>query len=227
MKYAYLPGCSLESTAKEYNKSIQAVAEKIGLELIEIPDWNCCGGMVASQTNSKAGLGFSARNLVLADEMGLDVVTPCSVCYNRLRSTKAELESDNSLRAQVSHIMDLKYDGKADIFNIIEVILNECSLENIAEMITKPLKGLRIASYYGCLLAKPEISKIVDQENPKVIDNIMTSLGAETIDWPFKTECCGASLSTPRTDIVQKLSNDILTSAKKEGANCIVTVCPL
>lgn len=228
MKYAYFPGCSLESTAKEFNESTLLVADALGIELNEIPDWNCCGATSAHNLNHDLSVALPARNLGIAEEMGLDVVAPCAACYNRMRSAEVTLKNDEAIRNEVNAKLEKKYTGGVTVKSALEVFTQPEVLAKVAENIRKPLSGLNPACYYGCLLVRPpKVLGFDDPEAPTSMDRAMETIGAKPIEWYFKNECCGASFGISRSDIVAKLTGKILSDAKKHGANCIVTACPL
>ena len=228
MKYAYFPGCSLESTAKEFNESTHLVAEALDIHLEEIPDWNCCGATSAHNLDHELSVSLPARNLGIAEKMGMDVVAPCAACYNRMRSAEVELKGNKALRDEVNEKLDRKFTGGVTVRSALEVFTLPSVLTQVAESVTRPLTGLRPACYYGCLLVRPpKVLCFDDPEAPSSLDRAMQTIGAEPIDWHFKNECCGAAFGLSKREIVVKLVGDIISNAKKHGANCIVTACPL
>lgn len=227
MKYAYYPGCSLHATAKEYEMSTQAVCRALGIQLLEIPDWSCCGASSAHSLNHDLGIGLSLRNLAKAEEMGLDVVTPCAACFSRLKAADAAVKKDPELGKSMAEKTGFHYRGTIEVLSLLEAV-DRLGAEPIQALVKRELSGLKAACYYGCLLVRPpDVVKFDDPEHPKSMDNIVTILGAEAVNWPYKTECCGASLSLSKSDLVVKLTHDILSMAKRSGANCIVAACPL
>lgn len=229
MKYAYFPGCSLHSTAKEYDLSTKEVAKALGIELIEIPDWVCCGATPAHITMHLLSLALPVKNLILARKMGsYEVVTCCAACFSRLKIANKFMESDSTHRENVEEIVGEPYKGEVKVRHFLDVLANIYGLKNLEEKITKKLSGLKVACYYGCLLTRPkEITQLDDLEEPHLIDDLMRAIGIKTVQWPYKTECCGASFSLTKTDIVLRLSRDILQMAYDEGAQAIVVACPL
>ena len=228
MKYAYYPGCSLHSTATEYDATTRAVCRTLGVELEEIPDWNCCGATSAHATNHLLSLALPARDLAKAERMGLDVVAPCAACYNRMAQTVYETRDNEILRRKVSEVIGADYEAKARAKSLLQVLAADIGPKVVEAKVTKPLKGLRVAAYYGCLLVRPPAATGWDDaENPQSMDRLMNALGVETVDWSHKTECCGASLTISRTDIVLKLTHDILDAAKAAGADAVVCACPM
>ncbi len=227
MKYAYYPGCSLHSTGIEYDMSSQLVAGKLGVELKEIPDWNCCGASAGHTTNHLLGLALPARNLAIAEKEGLDVMAPCASCYNRMKTSEVAVKSSEETKAKVAEVTEMEYEGKVGVKSALEVFVKEAGLDAIKSLAVKNLGGMKIAAYYGCLLVRPVGIGFDDPENPMTMDDMVTALGGEAVDWPFKTECCGASLPTAREMVGLKLVYDILTMAQSAGAEAIVTACPL
>ncbi|MBU3911172.1 MAG: CoB--CoM heterodisulfide reductase iron-sulfur subunit B family protein [Candidatus Omnitrophica bacterium] len=229
MKYAYFPGCSLHSTAKEYDLSTKEVAKALGIELIEIPDWICCGATPAHITMHLLSLALPVKNLLKAKGMdSYEVVTCCAACFSRLKIANHFMREDIEHRKNVEEIVGEPYKGEVRVRHFLDVLVNVFGLKNIAERINNRLSGLKVACYYGCLLTRPpEITQLDDLEDPHLMDDLMKTLDAEPVKWPYKTECCGASFSLTKTDIVLKLSGDILQMAHDEGAQAIVVACPL
>jgi len=228
MKFAYFPGCSLESTGKEFGQSSELVAEELGIELVEIPDWNCCGATSGHALDHELSVALPARNLGIAESMGLDVVAPCAACYNRMKSAEVEMKSDAALRDEINAKLEKKYNGGSTVKSALEVFTTPEMIEQITAKTSYKLSGLKPACYYGCLLVRPpKVLGFDDAENPRSLDDAMTAVGAEPVDWYFKNECCGASFGIAKSEIVVELTGRILSNAKKQGANCIVTACPL
>lgn len=229
MKYAYFPGCSLHSTAKEYDLSTKEVANALGIELIEIPEWICCGATPAHITMHLLSLALPVKNLLNAKKMdSYEVITCCAACFNRLKTANKVMETDPLHREKVEQIVGENYKGEVNVRHFLDVLVNVFGLKNIAPKVSKRLEGLKVACYYGCLLVRPpEITNLDDLEEPHLMDDIMRTIGAEPVKWPYKTECCGASFSLTKTDIVLKLSSEILQMAADEGAQAIVVACPL
>lgn len=229
MKYAYFPGCSLHSTAKEYDLSTKEVAKALGIELVEIPDWVCCGATPAHITMHLLSLALPVKNLLNAKKMdSYEVITCCAACFSRLKIANKVMATDPVHRAKVEEIVGQSYQGEVNVRHLLDVLVNVYGLQNLAAKVNKKLEGLKVACYYGCLLVRPpEVTKLDDLEEPHLMDDLMTAIGVETVKWPYKTECCGASFSLTKTDIVLKLSGDILQMAYDEGAKAIVVACPL
>ncbi|MFH2005805.1 MAG: CoB--CoM heterodisulfide reductase iron-sulfur subunit B family protein [bacterium] len=215
MKLSYYPGCSLKGTAREYDWSIQWVAEKLGIELTELPQWNCCGASSAHMTNHELSHQLSSRNLALAEEGGRDVVVPCPACFQRLRAAQLERRGDVK-------------DRGIEILGLTDLLGRAPFRDAIREALVQPLAGLRVACYYGCLsLRPPKVTGALEWEHPMGLDALVEALGAEPVRWSHKTECCSGSLSVARPDIARGLIGDILAAARKGGAAALVTDCPM
>lgn len=229
MKYAYFPGCSLHSTAREYDLSTKAVAQALGIELIEIPDWICCGATPAHITMHLLSLALPVKNLIQARKMdSYEVLTCCAACFNRLKTANRFMEEDPVHRKKVERIVGESYTGEVKVRHFLDVMVNGYGIKNLKEKVVKDLSSLKVACYYGCLLVRPpEITELDDVEEPHLMDDLMQAIGIESVKWPYKTECCGASFSLTKTDIVLKLSGDILQMAEDEGAEALVVACPL
>lgn len=230
MAYGYYPGCSSHGTAKEYDISTKKVCERLGLKLEEVRDWNCCGASPAHATSEELALALPFRNLVLAEKQGLDsIMSTCSACYNRLKVAHETLKKTPEILNRISEIVGEPYNKTLKVIHFLDLISKEFGVEKIKESVVKPLTGLKAVSYYGCLLTRPPelVSIDPDAENPTIMEEIIEALGAETRYWSHKTECCGASFALSRTDIVLRLTNEILKAARFADADCIVVACPL
>lgn len=229
MTYTYFPGCSLHSTAKEYDLSTKEVANKLGIELIEIPDWTCCGATPAHITMHLLSLALPVKNLLQAKKVGsYELATCCAACFSRLKIANKFMKEDPIHRSGVEEIVGEGYRGEVKVRHFLDILINDFGLKNLQDRVVKRCGGFKIACYYGCLLIRPrEITDLDDVEEPRMMDDLMNAVGAETVKWPYKTECCGASFSLTKTEIVLKLSCDILQMAEDEGAQAIVVACPL
>lgn len=226
MKIGFYPGCSLTGSSREYNESVVALAKALDIELIEIKDWNCCGATAAHALNEELSLSLPARIMANAEEQGLtEIVVPCAACYNRLKVTQHELENEDK-RIRVVEILKQSYTGNLKIINVLQM-LEAYGAEQIKSRVTQPFNH-KVACYYGCLLVRPHtILKFDRVEDPQSMDQLIQSIGGSTLDWAFKTECCGAGFSVSRTDIVAKLSGNILKDAADRGAEAVIVACPL
>jgi heterodisulfide reductase subunit B len=222
----YYPGCSLEGSSREYKESVSALAQAFDIVLEQVPDWNCCGASAAHNLNKKLSLALPARVLAKASAAGMtEMLVPCAACYNKLSVVQHELQNDAALLAEVEEVMGEKLGNPIRILNIIQFVQEEI-VPRLGNRVVQPFD--KVACYYGCLLVRPnDILKFDRVEDPQLMDEVMQALGAETIDWPFKTECCGAGLSVSRTDVVANLSGKIVKEASERGAKAIIVACPM
>ncbi len=229
IQIAYFPGCSLHSSAKEYNDSIKASFRVLDVELKEVPDWNCCGATAAHSLNESLAYALPTRNLALAEREGLPLFAPCSACYHRFLLSNRKLQADEELLLEVNELIDpLHYKGSVEVKNILEILVEDVGLKRIRQAVKKPLKGIRIVAYYGCLLTRvPHGRASDDSENPMYMDLVLEALGAEPVPWPSKMDCCGASLNLTEEEIVSRLSHHILDNAQAVRTQAIVTSCTL
>lgn len=227
MKLGFYPGCSLTGSSREYNESLLAISKAAGIELVEISDWNCCGATAAHNLNKELSVSLPARNLAIAEFEEMDeLVVPCAACYNRLVMTQHELNEKADLKALVSEKLQMPLKNKIKILNVLQ-FLEKHIVPRLDELVKTPL-AYDVACYYGCLLVRPnKVMKDERFEDPMTMDVIMQKLGANAIDWPFKTECCGAGFSVSKTEIVGELSGKIVRNAVGRGAKAIVVACPM
>jgi len=231
MKISYYPGCTLKNHAKNFEDSTICSLKTIGVEVEELDRWNCCGTVFSLTTDDLIHHIAPIRNLIRVKEANYDkVMTVCAMCYNTLKRANERVKSDPDSLEILNNFMDreeIKYEGDVKIFHLLEFLKNEITFENIAKQIVKPLKKLKIASYYGCLLVRPKEIGFDDMENPTILEDLMTVLGADSIDFPYKTECCGAYQTVNNPGIVAERTYHILSSAQDQGAEIVVVSCPL
>ncbi|MHB8172194.1 MAG: CoB--CoM heterodisulfide reductase iron-sulfur subunit B family protein [Thermincolia bacterium] len=229
MKIGYYPGCSLTSTAKAYDSSTRAVCDKMDVELVEVPDWSCCGSTPAHQTDHNLALALSARNLAQAEKACLNkVAAPCAACFSHLKTAAHEYNHDPKTAERINKIMEVEYKGTVDVHNLVDVMANVVGLNEVKNRVVKPLKGIKVACYYGCLLTRPaKVAQFDHPTNPQSLDLLMEALGADPVKWHAKADCCGASYALTRTDIVIKHGGHILVDAKEAGADVVAVACPL
>ena len=242
---AYYPGCSQTGTAAEYDRSTRACCAALGVELVDVPDWTCCGSTPAHTVDHFLAGALAARNLLQAELAGHDrVATPCPSCLAALRTASQHLaepapeadaknsgtsyRTEPSFRTEVERLLDRPAPLRASAVSVLQVLLEDVGVETIAAAVQRPLTGLRVAPYYGCLLNRPPgLMAFDDPENPTAMDRLLAACGATVVAFPFKTECCGAAFGMPRLDVVQRLSARILDMAKECGADVIAVACPL
>jgi len=227
MKTGIYPGCSLTGSARDYNESVFALAEAFDIPFSQIPDWNCCGATAAHNLNKELSLALPGRILAIAEQNGMDeIIVPCAACYSRLTVTQHELRKNPELKNRISEVIEMDYRGTSEILNVIEWI-DKYITPKLEEKVTKPFAH-KVACYYGCLLVRPDKVLNYDRaEDPRTMDVVMSKIGATPVDYPYKTECCGAGLSISRTDIVSKLSGKIIEDAEHRGAEAIIVACPM
>lgn len=231
MKIAYYPGCTLKAHGKNFEESALCSLRELGIEVFEIPRWNCCGTVFSLATDDIIHHVAPLRNLIRAQEAGFNsLVTLCAMCYNTLKRSKGRYDDSADVREKIKRFMDeekINLNGSFRILHYLEFLRDEVKLENLTPKIVKPLKSLRVASYYGCLLVRPKEIGFDDMENPTIMDNLMMALGAEAIDFPYKTECCGAYQTVDKPQVVIRRTAQILKAAKERGAEVVVVSCPL
>jgi len=205
MKYAYYPGCSLKGTAIDYHASTLALAGRLGIELVELEDWVCCGASPAHQRNPILAAGIANLLLSLSSGVSSQIAVLCAACYHNMKKAEEEMRRDGRHRNEVEAL----------------------GLAALKEKVGRPLEGLRVACYYGCLLSRPPIIAFDDPEVPEIMERLLRAAGAEPVNWTHRMECCGASHAVPLTDAVLRLVNDILISARDAGAEIVSCACPL
>ena len=233
MKYAYYPGCSLISSAKEYNISTKAMCEALGIDAPDVEDWNCCGATAGHAINHNLSLALPARNLAIAEESNVDtIIAPCSECFHNLAAVNKLLKGQEDERKKVNRILadaGLEFKGTIDVRHALDVVANDVGYDYLGKNKKRDLSKLKVAPYYGCLVVRPpDVANFDRLENPQTMDNIAKALSARVVDFAdYKTACCGGALILPKEDVALKLIKNILLGAKKAGANCIVVPCPM
>ena len=226
MKYSYYPGCTARTTAIEYGLSTEAVCKALGIELIELEDWNCCGASSGHALSHELATALPGRNVAIAQAASLDIAIPCPACYQRFLAADKRFREDEAWRAEMEELLGFKYTGQARPRHLLEIIGHDFDLDDIAARVKKPLGGLKPVSYYGCVLVRPpELTGWDDPEHPVIMDRLLKAVGAEPVSWSYIVDCCGASLSLNRSDVVVLLSNRLVQAAEEAGANCIVSAC--
>jgi heterodisulfide reductase subunit B len=227
--YNYFPGCSAESTALGLGISAEAIAKPLDMELVEIEDWNCCGSTPYGSLDEEESIVVAARNLALAEKRGFDLVTPCSACYVTLNKANRHLKEHPKLMAPVNEalaVAGLNYQGSIRVRHLVDVLVNDVTPEFIADKVKCRLDGLKVAPYYGCQLVRPQYG-LDDTEFPNTLDRLVVCLGADAVNFPLKAHCCGGSLTLSEEKKVLELMRKLLQSAQENGAQCLVTPCPL
>lgn len=226
--YGYYPGCSLRSSSKAYEKSFIGVLRILGMELKELEDWNCCGATAYFGVDNDLAMAVSGRNLALAEKQRLnELVAPCAGCYLTLKKANEYLKDhpEDHINKTMDSV-DLHYNGKVRVRHPLEVLSSDAGVQAIASAVKRPLKGWKVACYYGCQMVRP-YKDMDDPYNPHLMDDILEALGAEPVDYPYKTRCCGGSLTGTVEDVGQRLVFMLLNEMIGRGANAIATACPL
>jgi heterodisulfide reductase subunit B2 len=227
VKTAYYPGCSLAGTSREFAESLLAVVRALGADLHEIDDWNCCGASSAHAVDHRLAVSLPARNLALAEAQGFDeIVAPCAACYNRLASARQAVSDDRRLASEIADIIERPLAARTPVLNVVD-LLGRLSA-SIKPLVSKPLSGLRVACYYGCLLVRPSrTTGFDDPEQPSSMEGLARLCGASPVHWNMAVECCGGSFSICRTGSVIRLGRAILDDARRAGAQAVVVACPM
>lgn len=228
MRLAYYPGCSLESSAREYDESLRALLDALGMELVELPDWTCCGASSAHQLDPFLAVALPGRDLLKAEEMGLDLVAPCAACFLRLREARKALLKGGEMAQRFEVALGKALRGTVRVLHPLELLADDGVRAKIKGRVKAPLSGLKAVCYYGCYLVRPpELTGVGDPEDPWVMERIIGEVGVEVLDWAWKVDCCGGSHSLLRPDIVKELSQPLAKRAREAGADLIVVACPL
>jgi heterodisulfide reductase subunit B len=222
MNVSYYPGCSLEGTAIDYAASIGGIASLLDLTLTELEDWNCCGATAAHSINHQLSLALPARNLAIAAAAGRDVVVPCALCFNRLKVAEKALQGPEGTN------LGIAYPGGIKVWDLLDYLTQDAYLKELGPKVVRPLTGLKAVGYYGCMVARPPaVTDKKDSENPQNLERLLKVLGAEPLDWSFKTDCCGAGLAVARPDIIDTLVQRLYERALRAGADCLVVSCQM
>ena len=230
MKYSYFPGCSLKGLGRAYEESLLPVMRHLGVELTELDDWNCCGATAYMSVDEREAAVLAARNLAMAEKAGpQDLLTPCSACYLVLNKAKHNLAEFPEIGNAVNYALrsaGLTYSGNTTVRHPLDVLVNDVGLDVIKEKVVRPLKGLRVAPYYGCQVVRP-YATFDDAWNPTTMDRLLATLGAEVVDYPLKAKCCGGSLTGTIPEAGLRLTYILLKEAVRRGATVVATICPL
>ncbi len=227
MNLGYYPGCSLHGSSDDYQQSLKACFGALGVSFQELDDWICCGATAAHMLNRKLSIALPARNLALASRQGCEeLVAPCSMCSMQLKKAQRAMAHEPALAEEMSRIVEART-GDTRVLNLLQAF-DRVGIGTIKAAVKEPLKGLKVACYYGCLLTRPpEVVQFDDCEQPESMDRIVAALGATATDWNSKTECCGASMTLADEETVLELSHSILADAAAHGAQCIAVACPM
>lgn len=228
-KVAYYPGCSLHSTGIEYDISTTAICKALGMDLVEIEDWVCCGSTAAHKSDPEASVQLPMENLRIVEKSGFSEVTmPCAACFNRHKVAQYDIRNHDGMSEQINQSLGYEFQDSVDVTTLMDSLIGNVGLDKIEEATQKRLAGLKAVAYYGCLLTRPhQVTEAKNPENPTEIDKILEAMGVEVLDWSYKTSCCGASHSVSRPEIVLDLSRNLIDKAKEAGADVIAVACPM
>jgi heterodisulfide reductase subunit B len=235
MKYLFYPGCSMQRSAKPYLDSLKLVEKTLGLESVEVEDWNCCGATEFSSVNRTASHAIVGRNLALAQEQvngSNDLVAACSACYLNLSKTDHFMREDADFKALVNEALGaggLEYEpGSINVRHSLDVIVNDVGYAAVKEKVTKPLTGLRVGAYYGCMIVRPDVNKrFSDPEDPFELEDLLETLGAEVVDFKMKTQCCSGHMTQISSEVAYDLIKQIVKPAVEAEIDVLVTLCPM
>jgi len=226
--YAYYPGCSGLGTSAEYDRSTRAVCRALGIDLVDIPDWSCCGSTPAHTVDHVLSCALSARNIAQAESLdAAGIITPCPSCLTNLKTAGHRMR-DEAFKGRIESLLGHPVENRLPVMSVLQLLAETIGPDGLAGKVVRPLTGLRLAPYYGCIMNRPpEVMEFDDCENPVAMDRLMAALGADVAPFPLKVECCGASFGVARRDVVTKLSGKLLDAAGDVGAHAMVTACPL
>ncbi len=227
--YSYFPGCSLEKMALSYNQSAKQTTKAVGVELEELEDWNCCGATAYFHVDELLAYAMVGRNLAMAEKAGHDLVAPCSACYKNAYFANAYLKEDEDLANHINYALaadNLSFSGSIEVKHLMEVFAEDVGYEALKDQVTQPLKGLKVAAYYGCQIVRPKKDH-EDVENPSIFEGLMTAIGAEPVDFAYRLRCCGGSLLITSREAAYQLILELLQNVQHSGADVIATACPL
>ncbi len=234
MKVSYFPGCTLKTKAKDLDLYARKSAEKLGVELCETENWQCCGGVFVSAKDEIATKLSSVRALASARDAEMPLVTVCSACHNVIKQTNAAMRTDKDFADKVNLYMSqdknpaAAYHGETAVYHYLELLRDTVGFDKIKEAVTRPLTGKKIAAYYGCMLLRPsKVMRFDDPENPSIMEDFIRALGAEPVIYPHRNECCGGYVALEDADSARKKSLSVSNDAADHGAELIVTACPL
>ncbi|HHV96360.1 MAG TPA: disulfide reductase [Clostridiaceae bacterium] len=230
MIFSYYPGCTLKTKAKSLDIYGKKSAEELGIFLEELPDWQCCGAVYPMAGDEIATRLSSVRALATARNLNRGLVTLCSACHNVLKRVNEDMKTNEYIRTRVNNYLedDIQYNGETEVYHYLEMIRNVIGFENLKRKIKYPLKGKKIASYYGCLLLRPgKVMQFDNPENPSIMEDFIRAIGAEPVIYPFRNECCGGYITLENRRLAKEKCNTIVASAIEKGAEAIITACPL
>jgi heterodisulfide reductase subunit B len=228
MRIPYYPGCTLSTKAKGFDRAARDSFAALGIELAELKMWNCCGATFPLSQDNLLDLAGPVRNLVSAAEEGEQLAVACSTCFNVLKRSNLVMRDDEDKREKINFFIEAEYAGGVEILHLLEILRDQVGWDKVAEAVKKPLTGLKVAPYYGCMyLRPPKEMGFDDHENPQILENYIRAMGAEVADYPHRAECCGNYIATFDVETTQEMAYMILASTRRADADLIITSCPL
>lgn len=230
MKFSYYPGCTLKTKAKDLDAYARASAVALGVDLQELPEWQCCGAVYPMAKDEIATKLSSVRALMNARDLGTDLVTLCSACHNVIKQVNNDMKTDADIALRVNNYIkpETPYAGEVNVLHFLEVLRDRVGFDELKKKVVNPLTGRKIGAYYGCLLLRPsKVMAMDDPENPTIIEDFIRAIGAEPVVYGMRNECCGAYVTLENRPEAEKRSSTVLASAKAKGADTVVTACPL
>jgi heterodisulfide reductase subunit B2 len=226
LRYRYFPGCTLKGQARNMENTTMVAAKALGIELVELDEWQCCGAVYPLYEDELISLLSPVRTLAAAK--GEPLVSLCAACHHVLKRAQELMQRNEDARRKVTDYLEVDYSGEGRVLHFLEVLRDDLGFDKLAEMIKKPLTGRKVAAYYGCLLLRPsKVMQFDNPENPTIMEDLLKALGADVVKSPYRTECCGAYLSVTEEGVARDTVARIIDSARSVGAEALITACPL
>ena len=230
MVFSYFPGCTLKTKAKDLDLYTRKSAEALGIELEELPEWQCCGAVYPQAKDEIATKLSSVRSLAAARDLGRDLVTVCSACHHVIKRVNHDMQTDEEIALRANNYMGLEtpYHGETKVLHYLEVLRDVVGFDELAKKVVNPLKGRKIGAYYGCMLLRPSREMQFDNpEKPTILEDLITALGAEPVIYANRNECCGGYVTLENKPLAVEKASAVTASARTNGAECLITACPL
>ncbi len=230
MTFSYYPGCTLKTKAKDLDMYARRSAQALGIDMQELAEWQCCGAVYPQAKDEIATKLSSVRALMSARDAGHDLMTLCSACHHVIKRVNNDMATDTDIRMKVNNYIkpELEYSGETKVVHYLEVLRDYVGFDELAKKVVNPLKGKKIAAYYGCLLLRPgSVMQFDDAENPSIMEDLIKAMGATPVLYANRNECCGGYVTLENRPTAQRRATSVVSSAKAAGADCIITACPL
>ena len=230
MKYSYFPGCTLKTKAKELDETGRLAAQALGVELEELPEWQCCGAVYPMTKEEIAARLSSVRALMAARDEGKPLLTLCSACHHVIKRVNHDMRTDKDMRGKTNNYIEPEqpYAGETPVVHYLEMLRDDVGFDEIKRKTIKPFKDMKIAAHYGCMLLRPStIMQFDNPENPSIMEDFISAIGATPVKFPYRNECCGGYLAIEDRDVSRKASSNVMQYAVGHGAEALITACPL